>query len=100
MSIPTSFLNQRHNAIYYHRVREAQNAGVIRVGWIPGDFNQAGLFKNKTMPGNTSHNLVGSIISNTVSQIVGINMVQVNLHMGASKYFPHYKSSGGNWVLG
>ena len=52
------------------------------------------------MPGNTSHNLVGSIISNTVSQIVGINRVQVNFHMGASKYFPHYKSSGGNWVLG
>jgi len=31
-SVPTSVLNKRHNAICYHRVREAQAAGVIRVG--------------------------------------------------------------------
>ena len=35
-SIPTSALNNRNNAICYHRVREAQAAGIIRVGWIPG----------------------------------------------------------------
>ena len=38
-SIPTSALNKRHIAIFYHRVREAQDACIIRVGWIPGEFN-------------------------------------------------------------
>jgi hypothetical protein len=30
-SVPTSVLNKRHNAICYHRVREAQAAGIINV---------------------------------------------------------------------
>ena len=38
-SIPTSVLNKRHNAIYYHRFREAQAAGIIGVGWILGELN-------------------------------------------------------------
>jgi len=42
-SIPTSVLNKRHNAICYHRVREAQAADVIRVGWIEGKYNVADL---------------------------------------------------------
>jgi len=32
VSVPTSVLNERHNAICYHRVREAQAAGIIQVG--------------------------------------------------------------------
>ena len=35
-SIPTSALNKRHNDICYRRVREAQAAGILQVGWIPG----------------------------------------------------------------
>ena len=35
-SIPTSLLKKRHNDICYHRVGEAQAAGIIQVGWIPG----------------------------------------------------------------
>ena len=35
-SIPSSVLNKKHNSICYHRVREAQAAGTIRVGWIQG----------------------------------------------------------------
>ena len=35
-SVPTSVLNKRHNAICYHRVREAQAEDVIRIGWIEG----------------------------------------------------------------
>ena len=38
-SITTSVFNKRYNAIYYHRVREAQDAGILWVGWFPGDFN-------------------------------------------------------------
>ena len=44
-SIPTSSLNKINNAIYYHRVREAHDAGIIWFGWIPGEFNPADLFK-------------------------------------------------------
>ena len=69
LSIPTSALNKRYNAICYHRVREAQAAGILRVGWIPGEFNLADLFTKTTMPGNTRHNLVDSIFSNTASPI-------------------------------
>ena len=100
LSIPTSVLNKRYNAICYHRVREAQYAGVICVGWIPGEFNLVDLFTKTTMPGNTSHNSIESIFYNTASPIGGIDKVWVNLHMGASKYLPHYNSSSGNWVLG
>ena len=64
-SIPISVLNKIHNYICYHRLREAQSAGVFRFGWIPGEFNLADLFTNTTMPGNTRHTLVGSILYNT-----------------------------------
>ena len=33
-SVPSSALNKRHNAIRYHKVREAQATGTIRVVWI------------------------------------------------------------------
>ena len=71
-SIPTSVLNKRNNYIYYHRVREAQDAGILRVGCIPGEFNLADLFTKTTMPGNTRHNLVDSIFYNTASPISDI----------------------------
>ena len=68
-SISTSALNKRHNAISYHRVKECQAAVIFWVGWIPGEFNLEDLLTKITMPGNTRHNLVGSIFSNTASQI-------------------------------
>ena len=68
-SIPTSAYNKSHNAIYYHRFREAQAANILSVGWIPGEFNLADLFTNTKMPGNTRNNLVDSIFSNTASPI-------------------------------
>ena len=68
-SIPTSVLNKRHNYVCYHRVREAQAAGILRVGWIPGEFNLAYMFTETTMPGNTRHSLVDLVFSNTESPI-------------------------------
>jgi len=49
LSVPTSVLNKRHNAICYHRVREAQAAGMVRVGWIEGEKNVADLFTKTTL---------------------------------------------------
>ena len=69
LSISTSDLKKSHNGICYHSVREAQDSGILRVGWIPGEFNLADLFTMTTMPGNTRHNLVDSIFSNTKSPI-------------------------------
>ncbi len=63
-SVPTSVLNKRHNAICYHRVREAQAAGIIRVGWIEGTRNLADLFTKTTMPTNTKHYFVSNIFNN------------------------------------
>ena len=43
-SVPTTMLNKKHNAICYHRVREAAAAGTIRVGKEGTDTNLADLF--------------------------------------------------------
>ena len=57
-SVTASVLNKRHNAICYHRVREAQDSGTLRVGWIPGEYNLAYLFTKTTMTGNMRHGMV------------------------------------------
>ena len=54
-SVPTSILNKRHNAIFYHRVRDSQAAGNIRVGWVPGERNLAEFLKQTTTDGNDRH---------------------------------------------
>jgi hypothetical protein len=38
---PESTLKKKHNAIAYHRVREAVAAGTIRIAWEPTDTNIA-----------------------------------------------------------
>ena len=68
-SVPASVLNKRHNAICYHRVREAQAAGTIRVGWIEGKFNLADLFTKTTIAGNTRHGIVEGIFHNEAAPI-------------------------------
>ena len=75
LSIITSVLNKRRNNISYFRVREDQDAGVLFVGCIPGEFNLADFFTKTTVPGITRHNLVESIFLNTPSPIGGINKV-------------------------
>ena len=68
-TIPSSVLNKRHNAICYHRVREAQAAGIIRVGWIKGEYNLADLFTKTTMAGNVRHGMVENIFNNNASSL-------------------------------
>ena len=99
-NIPTSALKHRHNSICYHRVRGDQAAGIFRVGSIPGQFKLTDLFTKTTMSGNTRHNLVDSIFSNTASPIGDIEKAWVHFYMGVYKYLPHYKSSRLKWVLG
>lgn len=68
-SVPASALNKRHNAICYHRVREAQAAGTIRVGWIEGKFNLADLFTKTTIASNVRHGIVEGIFHNEATPI-------------------------------
>ena len=49
VTLPQLVLNKIHNAIFYHRVHEAQTAEVIRFGWIQGEYNQVDLGNNTTL---------------------------------------------------
>jgi hypothetical protein len=46
---PESTLKKKHNAINYHRAREAQAAGHIRIAWIEGTENLADAFTKVTV---------------------------------------------------
>jgi hypothetical protein len=58
---PESTLKKKHNAIAYHRVREAQAAGIIRIAKEDGTENLAdGL--TKPLPGPARKKLFGRIM--------------------------------------
>jgi len=50
VSVPTSLLSKKHNAICYHKVRECVAAGWLRVGWIASEKNLADLFTKVLHP--------------------------------------------------
>ena len=58
---PESALKRRHNAIAYHRCREAQAAGIIRIAFEDGDTNIADLF-TKLLPGPRLRQLVQMVL--------------------------------------
>ena len=60
-SIPSSTLKKKHNAICYHRVREAVAAGVIRIAHIPSKENLADMF-TKPLPAFLLHLLTQRIL--------------------------------------
>jgi hypothetical protein len=50
-SIPQSRLHKRHNALAYHRVRDAIAADIVRFYWIAGNTNPADILsKHWDMP--------------------------------------------------
>ena len=68
-SIPLSVFNKRHNAICYHRIREAQAVETIMVGWISSEYNLVDLFTKTIMMGELKHRLVDNIFNNNVAPI-------------------------------
>jgi hypothetical protein len=40
-AFPESTVKKKHSSIAYHRTREAQAAGTVRIAWEPGDTNGA-----------------------------------------------------------
>ena len=55
-SKPESTLKKKHNAVNWHRCREAQAAGWCRLAWLGTNVNLADLF-TKTLPGPTRKRL-------------------------------------------
>ena len=68
-SVPTSVLNKRHNAICNHRVREAQAADVIGVGWIEGKENVADLFTKTTLSNESKRRFIQFIIDDIATPL-------------------------------
>ena len=58
---PESTLKKKHNAIAYHRVREAQAAGVIKLAQEPGLTNIAD-FLTKCLPGPRLRELITCVL--------------------------------------
>ena len=61
VSIPSSQLNKKHNAICYHKVRESVASGWLRVGWIESKENLADLF-TKVLPAYTRNFLISRVL--------------------------------------
>jgi len=55
-SLPSSNLKKKHNAIAYHRIREAVAAGVVKLFYIKSNYNLADAL-TKSLPGNIYYNL-------------------------------------------
>jgi hypothetical protein len=58
---PESVLKKKHNAIAYHRTREAIAAGIIRVAWEDGRYNLGDIL-TKLMPGQRLKELISHIL--------------------------------------
>jgi hypothetical protein len=58
---PESTLKKKHNAIAYHRTREAQAAGMVRIAWEDGNFNLADVL-TKLLPGPKLRDMMGYIL--------------------------------------
>jgi len=61
VTVPTSLLSKKHNAICYHKVRECVASGWLRVGWIASKHNLADLF-TKVLPAFTRNNLCSQVL--------------------------------------
>jgi hypothetical protein len=51
---PASTLKKKHNAIAYHKVREAIASNIMRIGWVQRNKNLADMLM-KPLPGPTLH---------------------------------------------
>ena len=60
-TIPTSTLKKKHNAIAYHKVREAVAMGTIRIAKVHSDWNLADMF-TKPLPREKLKNLIQRVL--------------------------------------
>ena len=67
--IHSSVLNQKHNYICYHRVREAHTAGTMRVGCISGEYNKSDIGTKTKIPTKRRYTLLNLIFNEKISTI-------------------------------
>ena len=60
-SKPESALKKKHNAIAYHRTREAIAAGIVCIAWEDGRFNLSDVL-TKLLPGPKLKELISHIL--------------------------------------
>jgi hypothetical protein len=60
-TVPSSTLRRKHNAICYHRVREAVAAGILRIAKVDTKQNLADMF-TKPLPAYLLHELIIRIL--------------------------------------
>jgi hypothetical protein len=60
-TVPESSLKKKHNAIAYHRTREAQASNMVRIAWEQGETNLADIL-TKLLPGPRLRELIGHIL--------------------------------------
>jgi hypothetical protein len=60
-TFPESVIKKKHNSIAYHRTREAQASGTIRVAWESGETNIADLL-TKLLPGPRLRDLIRMVL--------------------------------------
>jgi hypothetical protein len=60
-TFPESTIKKKHNSIAYHRTREAQASGTVRIAWEPGETNYADLL-TKLLPGPRLRELIRFVL--------------------------------------
>jgi hypothetical protein len=60
-TFPESVIKKKHNSIAYHRTREAQAAGTVRVAWESGETNIADIL-TKLLPGPRLRELIRMVL--------------------------------------
>jgi hypothetical protein len=60
-TFPESTIKKKHNSIAYHRTREAQASGTVRVAWEPGETNVADIL-TKLMAGPRLRELIRMVL--------------------------------------
>ena len=70
LSVSISMLNNKHNVTYLYRVREAQAAKIIKVGWVQSELNLKNLFTKITLSSETRRRLVKSNLNNNTTPFV------------------------------
>ena len=59
---PESTLKKKHNAIAYHRTREAVAAGIVWIAWEDGRFNLTADVLTKLLAGPRLRQLISCIL--------------------------------------
>ena len=77
VTVPTSLLSKKHNAICYHKVRECVASGWLRVGWIQSKNNLADLF-TKVLPAVTRNSLVSKVLNRWVGYVKSEEEIEID----------------------